>query len=39
MKPIAPSTEFTGFADEIQRIGQNAVIKAQDNLRRKGIPL
>jgi len=39
MQATAPAIEFTGFADEIQRIGQEAVQEAQDNLRRQGIPL
>ena len=39
MQTAAPALEFAGFADEIQRIGQEAVQEAQENLRRKGIPL
>ncbi len=39
MQATAPATESTGFADEIQRIGNEAVQEAQDNLRRQGIPL
>ena len=35
----ATSPDFTGFADEIQRIGQEAVQQAQADLRSKGIPL
>ena len=39
MQTAAPALEFTGFADEVQRIGQEAVQEAQDNLRAKVIPL
>lgn len=39
MKPTAILEAPKGYIDDIQRIGQNAVMKAQDNLRAKGIPL
>lgn len=39
MKTATDHTETTSFSDEIMRIGNNAVRKAQEDLRRKGIPL
>ncbi|GAA3977621.1 hypothetical protein [Hymenobacter antarcticus] len=39
MKSTIISEAPQGYIEEVQRIGQNAVIKAQENLRRKGIPL
>lgn len=35
----ATTSDFIGFAGEIQRIGQRAVQQAQNELRNKGIPL
>ena len=39
MKPTAILEAPKGHIEDIQRIGQNAVMKAQDRLRAKGIPL
>ena len=39
MKSISISEAPKGYIEDVQRIGQNAVIKAQENLRAKGIPL
>ena len=39
MKSALISEAPQGYLEEVQRIGQNAVIKAQANLRAKGIPL
>lgn len=39
MKSMPDNTPTTSFSDEIMRIGNNAVRKAQEDLRRKGIPL
>ena len=39
MKSGPTTLEVSTFADEMQRIGNEAVRKAQDELRRQGIPL
>ena len=39
MKPTTIQEAPKGYIEDVQRIGQSAVIKAQNNLRAKGIPL